>query len=206
MHPNRHYRKTQESRNIAFVRERAFGVLTVNGETHPLTSSIPALLCDDGSELEFHLVNSNPLARVLQKPTPAVFLVSGPDSYVSPDWYGVEDQVPTWNYVAVRLEGIVEPLAQTDLLPLLDRLSAHFENQLLPKPPWMSSKVSDAAMNKLLRAISPFIFSVSKIESTWKLNQTKTEQVRLSAAGQIETTGLGQSLGMLAEYMRDPEV
>jgi transcriptional regulator len=32
-------------------------------------------------------------------------IVSGPDGYVSPDWYEMKDQVPTWNYVTVHLKG-----------------------------------------------------------------------------------------------------
>ena len=47
-------------------------------------------------------------------PGPAVLAVIGPDGYISPDWYGtheqVPDQVPTWNYIAVHLRGILHPL------------------------------------------------------------------------------------------------
>ena len=48
----------------------------------------------------------------------------GPDAYVSPDWYGAADQVPTWNYLSVEAEGPVAAMDEAGLVDLLDRLSA----------------------------------------------------------------------------------
>ena len=59
--------------------------------------------------------------------------MSGPDSYISPDWYEVPDQVPTWNYVAVHLTGTLELRPQEELLDLLDRQSALFEARVRPE-------------------------------------------------------------------------
>jgi len=58
-----------------------------------------------------HLVRSNPIAQCLRAgERKAVLAVSGPDAYVSPDWYArMPDQVPTWNYVAVHLRGTRRP-------------------------------------------------------------------------------------------------
>ena len=42
---------------------------------------------------ELHLARSNPIARA-SLPTPALIAVSGPDAYISPDWYGPHEQVP----------------------------------------------------------------------------------------------------------------
>ena len=92
------------------VREgTGFGVLAVgNGEADvPLLSHVPFIVAEDGAAVHAHLVRANPIARLLAAgERPAVLAVSGPDGYVSPDWYGAEpDQVPTWNYVAVHLRG-----------------------------------------------------------------------------------------------------
>lgn len=106
MHPNPIFRQTPEARNVAFARAQGFGVLAVVAEGAPLMSHIPFLLSEDGAVAEFHLVRSNPIARALAAPLHARLAVVGPHSYVSPDWYGVEDQVPTWNYVAVHLVGM----------------------------------------------------------------------------------------------------
>ncbi|MCY4179243.1 MAG: FMN-binding negative transcriptional regulator [Litoreibacter sp.] len=206
MHPNPAFRKEETARNIRFARERAFGTLAVNGEDGPLTSHIPFLLDETGAEAELHLVRSNPIAR-LGAPAKAVISVMGPDSYISPDWYGVPDQVPTWNYVSVRLRGVLHPMPHGNLHQMLDRLSAHFETLLLPKTPWTSEKMSDGVMEKMMRAILPFRFEVTGIEGTWKLNQNKPDDVRHAAADHVAAYGQGMELAMLAGLMHgaDPK-
>ena len=105
MHSNPAFRQQSTDDNLAFARQRGFGQLALNGDTGPLISHVPFILSDDGTALDLHLARPNPILRLLATPHPAVIAVSGPDGYVSPDWYGMEDQVPTWNYIAVHLRG-----------------------------------------------------------------------------------------------------
>lgn len=202
MHSNPNYRQVSASRNIEFARERGFGTLAINGPNGPLTSHVPFLLSEDGKMAELHLIRSNPIARACNDPQPAVITVTGPDSYISPDWYGVEDQVPTWNYVAIQIRGTLTKLPQGNLLPLLDRLSAHFEQHLLPKPPWTSSKMSGDMLERMLRQIQPFQFNPTEINGTWKLNQNKPDAVRISAADHVAAYGIGQDTPILSALMR----
>lgn len=201
MHPNPAFRKEEQARNIGFARERAFGTLAVNGDDGPQTAHIPFLLAEDGQQAELHLVRSNPIAR-LREPTKAVITVTGPDSYISPDWYGVPDQVPTWNYVSVRLRGELHPMPQDDLHPMLDRLSAHFEETLQPKTPWTTAKMTPAVMEKMMRMILPFHFDVAEIEGTWKLGQNKPDEVRIAGADGVRAYGIGQEAALLSALMR----
>ena len=136
MHPNQVYQTADTQRNLDFARERAFGVLTVSGEDGPEISHIPFVLSEAGKTLDLHLVRSNPIARLLTTPLKAKIVISGGDSYISPDWYEVDDQVPTWNYVAVHLTGILELRPQEEIRELLDRQTSFFEEQLRPKEPW----------------------------------------------------------------------
>jgi len=55
------------------------------------------------------------------------------DTGVSPDWCGADDQVPTWNYMAVHLRGVPEPLPEDELRSQVDEISAAHEGRLLPK-------------------------------------------------------------------------
>ena len=202
MHPNPVYRNTPEDRNLAFVRERGFGTLTVNGADGPLASHIPFVLSQDGRSAELHLVRSNPIMRALTGPMPALLAVTGADGYISPDWYGIEDQVPTWNYVAVHLRGRLEPMPAEDLRPHLDRLSAEFETRLLPKAPWKTEKVTPEVMDRFLRMILPCRFIISDMQSTWKLGQNKPEQARIAAADALGISEIGQETSLLAGLMR----
>lgn len=202
MHPNPVFHTQDAAHNLAYARERAFGILAVNSQTGPLMSHIPFLLDDDGETVWLHLVRTNPIARLLKIPQAARIAVSGPDSYVSPDWYGINDQVPTWNYVAVHLTGTLERRPQDELQGILDRQSALFENRLQPKLPWKTSKMSEGAMERMMRAIVPFRMQVDGVDGTWKLNQNKPDDVRHAAADHVAAYGQGSEIGMLSALMR----
>jgi len=204
MHPNPAFRKPGTPRNIAFARERGFGMLTVAGPDGLLASHIPFVLSEDGQWWEAHLVRSNPIVRLLSTPVAALVAVSGPDGYVSPDWYGVADQVPTWNYVAVHLRGTLRQLEPETLQPHAARLSAQFEERLRPKAPWTEDKMAPGVADKMRRMIVPVGMEVAQIDGTWKLNQNKDTPVREAAAREIAGSGIGSELATLSTLMRDP--
>jgi len=202
MHPNPAFRQEDHARHLDFARARAFGTLAVNAEPAPLLSHIPFLLDEGGLNADLHLVRSNPIARIGE--TAAVISVTGPDGYISPDWYEVPDQVPTWNYVAVHLRGRLTPLPVEQLRATIDAQSAFFEERLLPKAPWTSGKMTPEVMNRMMRQILPFRLEIERVEGTWKLNQNKEDAVRMRAADRVED-GVGSDLAELGRLMRgDP--
>ena len=202
MHPNPAFRQTPAERNLAFARARGFGVLSVNGADGPLAAHVPFVLSPDGTVAEMHLVRSNPVARALAEPQPALLAVSGPDAYVSPDWYGLDHQVPTWNYIAVHLRGVLELLPQDDMRPHLDDLSARFENDLRPKAPWLVDKMPEEALDRMMRQIVPVRLTIRDVQGTWKLGQNKTPEARAAAAEAMERSGVGSDPKAIAAMMR----
>lgn len=201
MHPNPTFRSTETQDTLDFARERGFGILSINGPDAPLAAHIPFVISPDGTYLEAHVMRSNPIARALQTPLPALFSISGPDGYISPDWYGVPDQVPTWNYVAVNLRGSLQLLPDKDLRGILERLSDEFETRLAPKPVWKTDKVSPDALAKMLRMIVPLRLDITATDSTWKLGQNKPETARSGAATGLETSPIGSNQSRLAQLM-----
>ncbi|MBK0325963.1 FMN-binding negative transcriptional regulator [Rhodobacteraceae bacterium F11138] len=200
MHPNPVFHTAQAQDNLAFARERGFGVLAVQAQGAPMLSHVPFLL--QGMTVDLHLVRSNPIVRALKSPLPARIAVSGPDAYVSPDWYGVSDQVPTWNYVAVHLTGVLERRPQDELRALLDRQSALFEDRLAPKTAWTTGKMDANALERMMRMIVPCRMQVRDVDGTWKLSQNKPDTARQAAADQIEAYGIGAETRILAALMR----
>lgn len=205
MHPNPAFRGTETEHNLAFAKERGFGLLAISApDAAPLLAHIPFLVNGDGKSVDLHLVRSNPMARAVREATPARLAVTGGDSYVSPDWYGAEDQVPTWNYVAVQLTGQLTPLPQAELPDLLDRLSAHFEANLLPKPAWTRAKMSDGSFERMLRMIVPFRLTIEDVQGTWKLGQNKPSEARHAAAANMAANGFGNESREIAALMQSP--
>lgn len=142
-----------------------------------------------GDTLRLHLARSNAIVRA-QLPCPAVMAVMGPDGYISPDWYGAPDQVPTWNYIAVHLRGHIRPLPLAALEPHVNAVSDAFEARLAPKPIWRSSKMSGGVMERMMRAILPFEMQITSVEGTWKLGQNKTPQARAGAIAGLRALGM----------------
>ena len=146
-------------------------------------------MTDAGGALHLHLARSNAIARA-NLPCPALMAVSGPDGYISPDWYGIDDQVPTWNYIAVHLRGILSPLPADRLEDHLNAVSTNFESQMAPKPVWHSSKMNEGVMARMMRAIIPFQLQIKEIQGTWKLGQNKTPQARAGAIAGLRALGM----------------
>ena len=170
---------------------RGFGALAVYGPMGPILAHIPFILSPDGSFADFYLARSN---AVIQNgvPSQAVLAVTGPDAYISPDWYGIADQVPTWNYVAVHLRGTILPLPEDMLEPHLDAISDMFEAKLAPKPIWRSTKMAEGVMPRMMRMILPYRLQISTVAGTWKLGQNKPAEARLGAAHALSDSDLAR--------------
>lgn len=195
MHPNPAFRSTPEEDNLRFAASRGFGMLCINGEAGPVVAHVPFVLAG-ARGVEVHLARSNAIARAAL-PAPALLAVQGPDAYVSPDWYGMADQVPTWNYVAVHLRGVLHPMESEGLEPQVDALSAEFEGRITGKRPWTKHKMGEGVMERMMRGILPFRLDVTDVQGTWKLNQNKTPEARAGVIAALEAQG-GLAAGIAA--------
>lgn len=194
MHPNPIFRGTPPDTGRDIALSRGFGILTLAafGPDPVLAAHIP-FVATAPDTVEAHLMRSNPVARALAAgPQRALLIVSEADAYVSPDWYGTADRVPTWNYVAVHLKGTLHLGAPDSLRAHLDRLSARFEATLAPKRPWTSAKMTPGTMERMMRTLVPVTLEIEGIESTLKLNQNRSAAER---AGVIAGLGAGATPG-----------
>lgn len=201
MHPDTQFHWHDRDAMRVLVADIAFGALFASIPDGPRVAHLPVTWAGDET-LHFHLSRGNALARHLDGAS-AVFVVQGPDAYVSPDWYGLDaDQVPTWNYVAVELEGRVSRLPHAELVAQIDALAADHEARLAPKPAWSRDKMDAGAFDRMTRGITGFALEVQAWRGTAKLNQDKPEAARLAAADALEAGGRRA----IAHLMRHPLV
>jgi transcriptional regulator len=197
MHPHPAFHWQDRDAMRAFVRDKAFGALFASTPDGPRVAHIP-VTWDGGDRVTFHLSRSNGIAPHLDGAT-ALLVVHGPDAYVSPDWYGEGPaQVPTWNYVAVELEGRVSALPRDALVAQVDMLAAEQETRLLPKPVWTRAKMDADRFDAMTRAIQGFALDVTAWRGTRKLAQTKSQAARLAAADALDARGERE----IARWMR----
>lgn len=187
MHPNRKFHIQDRDAMAALVRELGFGILFAPTAEGLRAVHVPVLL--EGDRLRFHVSRGNLVHSALAAGGGALFVASGPHAYISPEWYGLEDRVPTWNYVAVELEGPVRPLASDELIRLVDELSAEQEARLAPKIPWTRDKMSPGRFEGLLKAIQGFEMRVVEWRGTAKIDQDKPDAVRGRIADALDQRG-----------------
>jgi len=168
--------ETDEDAAWAFVSERAFGAVVAVDGGRPVASHVPLLVTGDGAHrsIEFHLARANPLHEVIAAAPQVTVVVSGPDAYISPDWYTSEDQVPTWNYIAAHIDGTARPMPPERAHAHVEAMSLAFESRLAPKKPWSTSKMAERRLAMMLSAIVPIEIEVQSIEASFKLSQNKT--------------------------------
>jgi transcriptional regulator len=180
--------KQDHAASLAFAEERGFGIFCAWSGTRPIAALLPFYIshADDGTPLAlFHLARGNPLIQLADGKTPWLLAASGPDAYVSSDWYVSADQVPTWLYQAVHLTGPVRRLSDDELTVQIDTLSAKFENRLAPKKPWTSAKMTPGRLEAMKKAIVGLVMTVVEVEGSFKLNQHKSEADFAAVAGAL---------------------
>lgn len=189
MHPSPAFRHPDRALLETMLEEIGFGLVFATTPDGPRVAHVPLLWTGDGA-VQFHLAKGNALARHLDGMT-ALALVNGPDGYVSPRWYpdGGADQVPTWNYVALELEGRVRRMDQDGLLGLITALSERHEARIAEGKPWTMDKLSEARKRALLAGIVGFELEVQAWRETLKLSQNKSPADRAAVADGIEAEG-----------------
>src|SRR5687768_8212943 len=108
MHPSRAFEWNDREAMLDFVARTSFAAIFIETSSGPLLAHVP-LLVEATDRLRFHLSRRNEAAGV--DGARALVSCMGAHAYVSPDWYGSDDQVPTWNYVVVECEGTLRRLS-----------------------------------------------------------------------------------------------
>ncbi len=184
MHPDDAFAWTDRDGMLAFLARQSFSTLFAMMGDRAVIAHAPVILC--GDTLRFHLSRRNELAN-LDDGAPVALSCVGPEAYISPDWYGSDNQVPTWNYLAVECKGRVRRLGPADLPDMLDALGAVHEARLHPKPPWTRAKMDSGRFEALLRGIVGFEMDIESLRGTRKIGQNKTNAERARVATALDS-------------------
>ncbi len=187
MHPNPAFRWEDRAAMRAFATEIGFGMLFAATPDGPRVADIPFVFLDD-DRIGFHVARGNGIVRGLES-AEALFVVNGPDGYISPDWYGLPDQVPTWNYLTLEMQGAVTKMSRETLIAQADALSLQHETQLAPKPVWTRAKMADGLFDKMLGGIFGYEMRITGWRGTAKLGQNKSPEARANVADALEARG-----------------
>lgn len=185
MHPNAAFDWTSREEMRAFVAHQSFAHIFTATAQGLFVAHVPVLVTASGS-IRFHISRRNRIADQLTD-RGVLISVAGRDAYHSANWYASENQVPTWHYEAVEIEGDARILSDDELVELLDRLSYRFEGEHSPDQPWTRAKMAPGKFEAMTRAIVGFDVVPAEIRGTRKFNQHKTgADLKASMDGQLQ--------------------
>ena len=186
MHPNTLFRSDDREFLRSLVEEVGFGMVFLTTPDGPRVAHTPLLWGDDG-KLRFHLARGNALSKHLDGST-GLITVNGPDAYISPRWYDDRDTVPTWDYVALEMEGRISELDEAGVDAVLYDLIEKHESRLAGSR-WDAAEASPAMWKRLLSGIRGFALEVEAWRPTIKLSQKRNAAERQRIALGLEQSG-----------------
>ena len=197
MHPNPAFQHGSREAHEALIHRVGFGMVFLTTPDGPRVAHTPLYSTGNGA-VRFHIARGNAIARHLDG-AQALVVINGPEAYVSARWYAEPDQVSTWNYVALEMEGTVRAIDDDALAELLENLTDRHEARTKGGIPWTMDKLTPAHRQKLMRAIIGFEMSVTEWRGTTKLSQNKSQTERDRLIAGLEHQGASA----MAELMRD---
>lgn len=198
MHPAPAFLDTDRDRLLRRIEAWPFALVIGVAGHQPRIAHTPVILGED-AVLNFHLAKANPACRAITEAGRALIVFSGPHDYISPDWYGIKDQVPTWNYLSVEAEGPVTAEDEQGAARFLDSLSARFEADLFPKPEWTRAKMTPGRFETMLNAITVFSLGPERLEGITKISQNKPADVRKRAGTALKASGGDPTISAMME-------
>lgn len=172
MYIPKNYLQTDRKAIIQFMQKYSFATVISADGNMPVATHLPVLVYEENEEviLVSHLAKANPHGdAILNKPVLTIF--SQPHAYISPKFYEKEQNVPTWNYIAVHAYG--NAMLITDdagKLKLLEETIINYEEAYLKQ--W--NNLSMDYKLKMLNGITAFKINVTELQAKNKLSQNKT--------------------------------
>lgn len=190
MYIPKEYAITDQQAIEAFLHEHRFATLITQGITYPMATHTPMMLETNrhGKKvLRGHISKANSQWQMFeQHPDVLVSFFSGIHHYISSSWY-TEPEVPTWNYLAAQVCGIIRLRSGDALWRDLEALTNCHENLYAKAPislPTLPQHVKDQ-----VKGIVGFEVTIDKMELSFKLSQNRTEADFTNILKQLRLNG-----------------
>ncbi|MBW7970544.1 MFS transporter [Bradyrhizobium sp. BR 10289] len=192
------YREDDPDRLLPVIQTYPLGLIISKQGNSFRASHIPFMVepTPEGSWcLRGHMDRENPQLEALDGAS--VYVVfQGPNTYISPTVY-VTRQLPTWNYVAVHVEGRCR--VETPGLDILNDIERLAQASEAPVDGWGLDK-SEPRVRSLAPLISRVLVDVERMEGRFKLSQEKSPADRKAATAHL-TDQAPQSVRSLLEEL-----
>lgn len=157
-----------------FIRSNSFAILINQLNGKPWATHTPLELDKDGDGNDIligHIARANPQWKAFEANPEVLCIFNGPHSYVSSSWYK-EEEVPTWNYIAVHIYGSLTIMTESEVLTWLGGLVDHYEKD--EKTPLSLKDLSPATLRQV-KGVVGFRIKIKQIQAAYKLSQGREE-------------------------------
>ncbi|MBO0341403.1 MAG: FMN-binding negative transcriptional regulator [Bacteroidota bacterium] len=197
-----HYNNQDIAEVKNFLQQNSFGILINIVDNKPWGTHIPLELetDDEGNDILMgHIAKANPQWKYFNDEAQVLCIFNGPHAYVSSSWYK-DEEVPTWNYIAVHVYGTLKVLTEEETMASMHRLVEKYEKD--SKKPISLNNLSPKTLRQV-KGVVGFKVLISDIQATYKLSQTRADDHH-KIISELEERSDPGSQG-IAEHMKETE-
>jgi transcriptional regulator len=199
-----HFHEFRNDVMRALMRAHPLSTLVAQCDSGLVANHVPLQTLDEPGPLgclRGHIARANPLWRDYRSESQALAIFQGPQAYVSPSFYPSKakngEVVPTWNYAVVHASGTLQFIEDTNWLrEFVAGLTSTFETPRAA--PWKIDDAPAAYIDKNLKMIVGFEFSITSLQGKWKMSQNRTLSDREGVRRNLESAADAESQGVAA--------
>jgi len=185
------------------IQNTGLATLVTNHTPYPCMTNTPLEIVDtsDSFYLEGHMAKANPHWRLFEKtPEVLVHFLHPAHHYISSSWYEAEE-VPTWNYMSVQIQGKVSLITdKSQKWALLKRLTDRYEASVGEH---LNLDALPQKIKNQVDGITAFHIIPESIDATFKLSQNRSLNDQDAVVKALSTLEGNWRAKILAESMHD---
>ncbi|WP_343306191.1 FMN-binding negative transcriptional regulator [Chitinophaga niabensis] len=173
----------------AFIRQNGFGLLISIHDGLPIGTHLPIELVEKTPGkfvLHGHIANANDQSATFVSGQTFMVVFMDPHAYISSSWYE-KGKIPTWNYIAVHIYGVLRVLSEAELAESLHQLMQHYEAG--SENPVHVHDIPAKEFQNNLKAITGFEISVDRVDTRFKLSQNRNDHDYFSVVDHLKEIG-----------------
>jgi transcriptional regulator len=185
---------------LAFMQRYSFATIITSKNGLPVATHLPFVVVkqDDKIVLRSHLAKANPQAEDMLTGKSLVIFTE-PHAYISPKNYEKEQNVPTWNYLAVHAYGSCTVLdSEEQKAALLTETIKYYEADYLNQ----YDSLSNEYKQRMMKGIVAFEMVVDDLQAKKKLSQNRSEIERANVIEHLSKSE-DQNERDIASYMKE---
>jgi transcriptional regulator len=183
---------------ISFMRKYSFGTIITSVNNLPVATHLPFLVDKRTDEviISSHFAKANPQELDVSGNSNLIIFTE-PHAYISTKNYPKQEEVPTWNYIAVHAYGKARILeTEEENLDLLKRTINNYEPEYYKQ--W--DQLPQQFKLKMIKGIVGFEIVVTDLQAKSKLSQNRSEVEKESIINSLSQSKF-ETEREIAEYM-----